>query len=249
MTHSTSTCSAPSCDRAVKTRGLCNAHDQQRRRGKPLTHINPRRLSHEPVPTCAYHGCGRPAVAKGLCQCHRVQQKRDLPLSTLRPDRPPVPKKAPKKKPSRAELFWSKVTKTESCWLWNGSTTKNGYGQFGIGWPKSIGSHRWAYEDAYGPIPKGMQIDHICRVRLCVNPTHLRLATNKQNHENIVAHRKNKTGIRGVYYDTRRDRYYVQVTHHGKRYFGNTHKTLESAEQAAIALRNQLYTHNEADRV
>jgi hypothetical protein len=150
---------------------------------------------------------------------------------------------------TREEMFWAKVNKTETCWLWTASTCGRNrrYGKFGIGYPRTMLAHRWSWETANGPIPAGMQVDHICRVTLCVNPSHLRLATNKQNHENTVAHIDSKTGVRGVYYD-KRGYYYVQVTHHGKFHFGGNHPTLENAERAAIALRNQLYTHNDTDR-
>jgi hypothetical protein len=164
------------------------------------------------------------------------------PLTEIGKEKQP---KAVKVKPTRAELFWAKVNKTETCWLWTASTA-NGYGQFGIGFPKTTSAHRWSYENTHGIIPAGMQIDHICRVRLCVNPSHLRLVTNKQNHENVVAQQRSQTGIRGVYYD-KRGYYYVQATSDGVRHCAGTYPTPEEAEQAAIALRNRLFTHNDTD--
>jgi hypothetical protein len=151
---------------------------------------------------------------------------------------------------TRERLFWVKVNKTETCWLWTGSRTgrRKQYGNFGIGNPQSILAHRWSYETIYGPIPTGMQIDHVCRVTLCVRPDHLRAVTNKQNHENIVAQRRSQTGVRGVYYDKRRGYYYVQVTHHGRCYWGASFDTIDEAERAAIELRNRLYSHNDTDR-
>lgn len=148
---------------------------------------------------------------------------------------------------TREEMFWAKVNKTDTCWLWTASTV-NGYGQFGVGWPQTVGAHRWAYEAMHGPIPAGMQIDHICRIRLCVNPSHLRVVTNKQNHENMVAQKRSQTGARGVYYD-KRGYYYVQVTHNGQRHCRGTFATKAEAERVAIALRNSLFTHNDTDRV
>jgi hypothetical protein len=75
--------------------------------------------------------------------------------------------------------FWSKVDKSGECWLWMG-TKSRGYGQFylyGRGWP----AHRLAYELVIAPIPEGLQLDHLCRVRHCVNPDHLEAVTNKVN--------------------------------------------------------------------
>lgn len=73
--------------------------------------------------------------------------------------------------------FWAKVNKTDFCWLWSASKFKTGYGQFGAG----KYAHRIAYEMIVGPIPEGMVIDHLCRVRHCVNPDHLEPVSNKTN--------------------------------------------------------------------
>jgi hypothetical protein len=70
-----------------------------------------------------------------------------------------------------APRFWAKVNKTETCWLWTG-TAPAGYGQISVN-GKAVPSHRWAYEQAKGPIPNGLQLDHLCRVTRCVNPDHL----------------------------------------------------------------------------
>jgi hypothetical protein len=149
---------------------------------------------------------------------------------------------------TREKMFWAKVNKTETCWLWTASK-KGRYGQFGVGYPKTVLAHRWSYENAFGAIPAGMQIDHMCRVKLCVRPDHLRVVTNKQNHENTVAQSNNRSsGCRGVYRDNRTGRYYVQVTHNGKRYCRGTFSNLTDAVSAAVALRNSLFTHNDTDR-
>ena len=70
---------------------------------------------------------------------------------------------------------------TESgCHLWVGSLT-GGYGYIGDENGKKEEAHRFAYEQAKGPIPEGLQLDHLCRVRCCVNPDHLEPVTNKVN--------------------------------------------------------------------
>lgn len=78
------------------------------------------------------------------------------------------------------ERFWAKVKKTDTCWLWTGSCTA-GYGQFGIGGRKKMRVHRYAYELLVGPIPEGLVLDHLCRVRNCVNPDHLEPVTDREN--------------------------------------------------------------------
>lgn len=63
------------------------------------------------------------------------------------------------------------------CILWEGHIGKrDGYGK-----ASGRGAHRQAWEKANGPIPKGMWVDHICRVRACVNVKHLRIVTPRQN--------------------------------------------------------------------
>ena len=82
-----------------------------------------------------------------------------------------------------ADRFWSKV-EFGDCWLWGGSHTRNGYGQAtGRDWRKKVLPHRVAYELLVGPIPEGMQLDHLCRTLLCVNPDHLEIVTHYENHQ------------------------------------------------------------------
>lgn len=78
--------------------------------------------------------------------------------------------------------FWEKVTESETgCWLWTGAKIRSGYGQFGTHRGPVVLAHRWAYENLIGEIPEGLQLDHLCRVRLCVCPYHLDPVTNKVN--------------------------------------------------------------------
>lgn len=83
-----------------------------------------------------------------------------------------------------AERFWAKVNKTESCWLWTGSHTKAGYGNINVGKPgENEYAHRVAYRLLVGPILDGKHIDHLCRVRDCVNPEHLEAVTLTTNNQ------------------------------------------------------------------
>lgn len=68
----------------------------------------------------------------------------------------------------------------DGCWLWIGSTAGHGYGEFYDG-QRKVPAHRWAYEHFIGPIPDGLQLDHLCRVRPCVNPEHLEPVTQAEN--------------------------------------------------------------------
>lgn len=77
--------------------------------------------------------------------------------------------------------FADKVRRTE-CLVWIGSTNSKGYGLVSVGAGKSALAHRLAFEAEYGPIPEGMVIDHLCRVRNCVNPMHLEAVTTGENN-------------------------------------------------------------------
>ncbi len=83
---------------------------------------------------------------------------------------------------TEAERFWRKVEKTATCWNWTGAILRSGYGHFGLqGRPKLILAHRWAYQQVNGPIPVGLTLDHACRNRRCVNPSHLEAVPHRTN--------------------------------------------------------------------
>lgn len=87
--------------------------------------------------------------------------------------------------------FWSKVQKSDACWLWTKGTTHGGYGRFTL--PRNIGTvmaHRVSWELAFGPIAAGLKVLHRCDVRACVRPDHLRLGTQKDNIRDAVAKRR-----------------------------------------------------------
>lgn len=81
-----------------------------------------------------------------------------------------------------AERFWEKVDRSagpDACWPWTSATQPNGYGYFMCDGDRY--AHRLAYTLAVGPIPAGLQIDHLCRNRGCVNPAHLEPVTPREN--------------------------------------------------------------------
>lgn len=77
--------------------------------------------------------------------------------------------------------FWNKVELSpDGCWLWMGGKMPAGYGSFSVR-DKTVLAHRWIWQLFYGPVDEGLQIDHLCRVRHCVNPSHLETVTPREN--------------------------------------------------------------------
>jgi hypothetical protein len=150
------------------------------------------------------------------------------------------------------ERFWSRVDTSGDCWLWTGSLfQKTGYGKFSRGGRHQY-AHRVAYEFLVGPIPerRGLDHRHTCP-KNCVNPAHLRPATQKQNMENRSGAQRNNlsSGVRGVTWDKERGKWQAKVKHNGRYVFAGRFDDLADAEAAAVAKRNQLFTHNDMDRV
>jgi hypothetical protein len=82
---------------------------------------------------------------------------------------------------SAVDRFWFYAGKTgAACWIWTGSHDGDGYGRHYLN-GSPCGAHRFAYELLVGPIPDGLVIDHLCRVRNCVNPAHMEPVTNAEN--------------------------------------------------------------------
>ena len=82
------------------------------------------------------------------------------------------------------ERFWRNVVKSDGCWLWSGYVKPNGYGSFYPGGGRGVDkiyAHRFSYELAFGPLALGAEVDHLCNVRSCVNPSHLEAVSHREN--------------------------------------------------------------------
>ncbi|WP_406227343.1 HNH endonuclease [Streptomyces anthocyanicus] len=108
---------------------------------------------------CAYEGCNKGARHRGYCDACYARLRRHGVLPKLTPE---------------MRLF-SKVESdgtAEGCWLWSGTVAPTGYGQ--IRWGGKVQyAHRVIYGYLISDIPDGLELDHLCRVRQCVNPWHL----------------------------------------------------------------------------
>lgn len=132
------------------------------------------------------------------------------------------------------------------CLIWQGHASATGYGKVTIDGKKRF-VHRVVMQRDV-EIPPGMFVDHTCHNRGCANRDHLRLVTHKQNMENRAGARRNSiSGIRGVY-RAKGGKWQVQVRHQGRIHSGGYFDSKEDAGQAATALRNKLFTHNDLDR-
>lgn len=118
---------------------------------------------------CSIPGCERRRKSRGWCNTHYERWRHRA-------------SKDDTARPSLQERFWPKVDKRGpgGCWIWTAAKTPLGYGAISVeGVPRR--AHRISYVWSKGPIPDGLEIDHLCRVRSCVNPDHLEAVTHKEN--------------------------------------------------------------------
>lgn len=130
---------------------------------------------------CADCGRDRPIRARGLCgSCYNRAAKRRRDTGEDMPDRSRLT--------AREYLEQSKGT-TGQCWPWQGSVDARGYGHASLPTGRDY-AHRYAYRELVGELDEGMTVDHLCRVRSCVNPDHLEQVTRAENLRRAVPYRR-----------------------------------------------------------
>lgn len=218
-------CSIDGCTKPVKSRGWCNTHYLRwYRLGDAKAEIS------LPRESCSVEDCEKPHKARGWCRVHYERWKRHGT---------PTGGGSVYKSPDEAfeaRTEWGE----EGCLLWTGAITGQGYGNL-VSSGRWVGAHRFAWERENGPIPEGMQVDHTCYVRNCVNVDHLRLASPAQNLANKSGPSSSNTlGLRNVYLNPRSGKWVVDVGAGTGRFTGSF-PTLKEALLVAEETRRRLY--------
>ena len=128
---------------------------------------------------CTIIGCDLKHMGVGFCQKHYQRFKKHGD-----------PNKVDNFYREDEKRFLSHVKIIDSgCWEWQGRISNKGYAHFF--WDKSTkNAHRFSYKQYVGPLTKGLQIDHLCRNKTCVNPSHLEQVTQQVNISRIPRHTK-----------------------------------------------------------
>ena len=165
------------CGRKHYGHGFCYLHWKRwRKHGDPLVGGRP------PTPVCGVvedgEVCGRDHWARGMCSRHWKRW-------WLYGD--PLGRPAGR---TVEERFCEKFeVADDGCWPWVGARDRAGYGMLKMGRTTRV-AHRVAYELAVGPIPDGLEVDHLCFNPSCVNPDHLEAVTPAENVRRAVARRQ-----------------------------------------------------------
>lgn len=131
------------------------------------------------TPTCTISDCRTPARCRGWCDTHYTRFRRHGdPTVGPRPT---------------AERFRAKWVIDGECWHWIGLLDAEGYGKLYLsardGGPTTLMAHRYAYVTARGEVPEGLELDHLCNHRWCVNPDHLEAVTHAENIRRAIERR------------------------------------------------------------
>lgn len=155
-------CNVKDCESPKHSRGICAKHYRILRRDGVLR-VNGTQVLTSPAAPCSIEHCSSRTFSSGLCSLHYSRQYHYGDPNT----------KFPK---TVDERFWSKVEKTDYCWLWTGHINDQGKGIFGIN-QVTFPAHRYAFMKAYNvKLTKHELLRQRCGVGHCVRPDHQRRA-------------------------------------------------------------------------
>lgn len=184
----------------------------------------------KPTRTCTIDDCDRKQWARGWCNTHysRWHKHGDPTFVSV------------ENYSSTEERFAARTEWRGDCLIWTGASS-DGYGTVWDG-SHMVRVHRYAWERINGPIPKGLVIDHMYHCdTLCVNATHLRLATRAENGRHKTgASRNSASGHRNVY-PVENGAYRVMVRKDNVLHRFGTHHSLKKAIEVAESARRELF--------
>lgn len=187
-------CIIDDCEKKVIAREMCSTHYQRwLHHGDPSVKLT----NHGEVDGCSVEGCENPHQAKGFCDMHYRRWKAFGD---------PLEQRVLYGEGKEARLLEKRNIDENGCWRFTGYVEPRGYAKI---WDEDIREKQYAHIVAYelwiGPIPEGLQIDHLCRVRDCFNPDHLEAVTHRENllrGDTVVALNAVKTHcIHGHFFD------------------------------------------------
>ena len=152
------------------------------RRSREVANRNARARREDPTrPDCSIAGCTNKAATAGMCNSHYLRQRRHGD---------PLAGRANQLTGSLADRLWPRIQvgSAEECWPWTGALNGSGYGVISRGGSRVRGdviknalAYRAAWELTNGPVPEGLELDHLCRNKACCNPAHLEPVTHEEN--------------------------------------------------------------------
>jgi hypothetical protein len=186
------------------------------------------------MPPCRAEGCEKRSRYKGYCNPHYLRERNHGTLvgGRLSPGL------------SIAERLAAKSLRDGSgCLVWTDHLNQHGYGALTVDGTIRL-AHRLSFEAEYGPVPAGLEIDHMCHNRACLEPTHLRAVTREVNQANRRgAAAGSKTGVLNVH--PHNGKFVASFKRNGVRHHVGTFGSVDDARAALQAALTKITEDNE----